>query len=245
LAVVVSPTPTPTPTPTSTPTPTPTPTTPSHSLHVIANAQELAAQVFQGYNGTPIQIAQVQNLPKTYLVMLSGTQLNNFNQPTNIFEDVLSDAGQPDYYYLAIDKAIRAHIPRGARVIIAGHSLGGMEAQNIVVDSWLRTHYRFTNVIAFGSPRTAAPLNAHVTYTDINLRGDPVPALSAPGSVWPANSVQTVANPWQYNPLTIFGHLEYPYATSLDTYDALGRDNGHMTLRLGRIIHLAVPVPEF
>ena len=82
---------------------------------LIANAQQLAGQVFNGYNGTPIQIAKVLNKPRTYLVMLSGTELFNPAQPTNIFEDALADAGKPDYYYLAIFKAIRRTYPRVRR----------------------------------------------------------------------------------------------------------------------------------
>lgn len=104
--VTITAPPPPTPTPTPSPTPIPPSTTPLPSGRLIANAQQLAGQVFNGYNGTPIQIAKVRNKPKTYLVMLSGTELLNFNQPTSIYEDALAAASKPDYYYLAIFKAI-------------------------------------------------------------------------------------------------------------------------------------------
>jgi len=209
------------------------------SVQVIANAQQLVAQVFNGYNGDPIQIAQVRNLPDTYLVMLAGTDLFKPAQATSLPEDVAAEFGVPDPYYAAIKQAIRKHIPKGAQVILAGHSLGGMEAENIVTDHWLDQHYRFTHVITFGAPKTGASINPNVTYTAFDLAGDPVTAITL--FQWPPTSVYTLANPWEYDASTVFGHVEYPNSPLLDEFDALGQSNGNATLELGPITHVRAP----
>ena len=126
-------------------------------------------------------------------------------------------------------------------MILAGHSLGGMEAQNIVNDDWLKRHYRFTNVVTFGSPRTQAPLKGSVTYTELTLRGDPVTTLSP--SAWPPNDVRIIDNPWEFNLLYLDGHTEYPDARGLAGYDALGQPGGQASLRLGPIIGVPVRAP--
>jgi hypothetical protein len=217
----------------------PAPAIAKANVQVIANAQQLVAQVFIGYNGDPIQIAQVRNLPDTYLVMLSGTDLFKPAQATSLPEDVAAEFGVPDPYYSAIKQAIRKHIPKVAQVILAGHSLGGMEAENVVTDHWLDQHYRFTHVITLGAPKTGTSINPNVTYTAFDLAGDPVTAITL--FQWPPNSVYTLANPWEYDASTVFGHVEYPNSPLLDTFDALGQPNGAATLELGPITHVRAP----
>ena len=216
-------------------------TTKRNGCQGIPNAQQLAVQVFKGYNtGKPIQIARAMGQPNTYLVMLSGTEPFNLAQPTTLPQDLNAELGLPDAYFYSIQAAIRKYIPRGARIILAGHSLGGMEAENIVTDRSLLQRYRFTHVITFGSPRTLAPLNSNVIYTAFDLVGDPVPAI--PLNQWPSGDVVPLSNRWSSDPSTFFGHLEYPSDAALSSYDPLGFLHGTHQLWIGKITQVKASV---
>lgn len=208
---------------------------------MIANAQNLAAHVFNGYSGAPIQIAQVRNLPRTYLVMLSGTELLNLGQATNIPDDIAAENNSGGAYYAAISRAIRHNIPRGARVILAGHSLGGMEAENIVDDPRLNRNYRFTDVITFGSPKTKARQDPRVTYTAFDLNGDPVIKQFSFYQWQPPASVYILPNPWMNDLSSVGGHNNYQDDTLLNQFDSLGRLHGRVEMRIGPITRVGAP----
>ena len=47
---------------------------------------------------------------------------------------------------------IQQNVPRGANVILAGHSLGGMVAQQVAANSSIKANYNVLNTVCFGSP---------------------------------------------------------------------------------------------
>jgi hypothetical protein len=223
-----------------TPPPRPRPT-----ATIIATARDLASEVFRGYDGRPIRIAQVLNVPKndpTYLVTLSGTELFNLAQATTVPEDTLAEIDVHDAFYRVALHAIRATVPRGSRLILAGHSLGGMEIQNLVNDPALNDTYQVTDVIVFGTPKTKAPLVSGIRYRVLELVGDPVPALAT--YRWPSFMVDSLTNPWEHDPGAVYGHLEYPHSTLLGTaFDGLGTYHGKTVLKI-RIVETC-PAPRF
>ena len=97
------------------------------------NAAQVAQLVSDGYNNGekgPITITkgtlQTGSGSKTvYLVTLSGTELV-FNQSTEYLTDLFSGFNLKSAYYYNVVKVIKANVPKGSNLILAGHSLGGM-----------------------------------------------------------------------------------------------------------------------
>lgn len=147
----------------------------------IGNAQQLA-QFIHGRYGTdnPIGIIRVRNAGRpTYLLVLSGTELDNPRQATHVPEDVSSSFNMRDFYRLNILRALRdARVPRGADIIVAGHSLGGMEAQNLVREEVFRRTYNPIGVVTYGSPVTSFNLPG-VRYQRFLAYNDPIGNLAS------------------------------------------------------------------
>lgn len=144
---------------------------------VLQCASDTFVFVLDGYNAGddgkkyPIGIAQVLNAPNTWLVSLSGTDLNNPGS-TGIPEDIMQGLNLPDNFGLQAVQAVLNNVPRGANLVLAGHSLGGMEAQG-VAGLLTPLGYRVSRVITFGAPMNAIPL-PWVNYRRFATARDPV-----------------------------------------------------------------------
>ena len=126
------------------------------------NAAQIAQLVEDGYNkGTkgPITVTQGtlvkgSRTTEVYLVTLSGTEIV-FNQSTEVLTDLLSGFNLKSAYYYNVVNVITKNIPKNANLILAGHSLGGMIAQQVSADSTIKYRYNVLNVVTFGSPLLA------------------------------------------------------------------------------------------
>jgi Lipase (class 3) len=216
---------------------------------------------------TPISIARVLNesLPghDTFLVALIGvdpsapaSQVNSVGTIHNAVLDL------PDPYRTAALQAIKKLVPAGSTLILTGHSLGGIEAQNLVPDV-LALGYHVSAVITFGSPETTLPVPG-VRYVRFMAEGDLITSISPLGfalglighpeqiqfqatgvnyagpqptlpTSWPA----VLANLDQLFTEALAVHLSYRTDLALTGYDALGYpapDNA--VLRLGPIVRV-------
>jgi pimeloyl-ACP methyl ester carboxylesterase len=148
----------------------------------------LAAIIFQQYgpDKPPIWIYTVKNLPRgTYLIALQGFEqgvvggydvsqawLSGTRNPELVLAyNVRNAAHGDDRYRAAILDAVKA-LPRGSRLILAGHSAGGIEAQNLVSDL-TKLGFQVERVITFGSPITADKVSS-TRYIYVKSQGDPV-----------------------------------------------------------------------
>ena len=129
------------------------------STRTYSNAAEIYTLVRDGYNGGekgPISITkgtlkQGFSTKTVYLVTLSGTELV-LNQSTEVLTDLFSGFDLDNAYYWNVVRVIQQNVPRGANIILAGHSLGGMVAQQVAADSTIKSRYNVLNTVAFGSP---------------------------------------------------------------------------------------------
>ena len=133
------------------------------NTRTVTNAAEIYELVRDGYNQGqkgPISITkgtlrQGLSSKTVYLVTLSGTELV-FNQSTEVLTDLLSGFDLNNPYYYNVVRVIQQNVPRGANLILAGHSLGGMVAQQVAADSAIKANYNVINTVAFGSPLLSA-----------------------------------------------------------------------------------------
>ncbi len=148
------------------------------------NATEIYTYVRDGYNqGSQGPISLTKGTLKSglssktvYLVTLSGTELV-LNQSTGVLTDLLSGFNLNNVYYANTVNIIKANVPKNANLIIAGHSLGGMIAQQVAADSGIKSRYNVLNTVCFGSPLLAAG-SREGTVRRLGDVSDPVPYLS-------------------------------------------------------------------
>ncbi len=150
----------------------------------FTNAAELFAYVHDGYNKGekgPITITQGSlkagvSSKTVYLVTLSGTEMV-FNQSTELLTDLFSGFDLHNAYYCNVVRVITGKIPAGANLILAGHSLGGMVAQQVAADSAIKSRYNVLNTVTYGSPLLSVG-NREGVVRRLGDVSDPVPFLS-------------------------------------------------------------------
>ena len=163
----------------------------SASSATYTNAAEIAQLVDDGYNqGTKGPITITKGTLKTtfssktvYLITLSGTEWV-FNQSTEALTDLFSGFNLQNSYYYNVVNIISANVPKGSNLILAGHSLGGMIAQQVAADTTIKRNYIILNTVTFGSPLLSN-----------GSREGTVRRLGDVSDIVPLLSVQTILSP--------------------------------------------------
>jgi hypothetical protein len=198
---------------------------------VICNLKQLAQIVFDRYEtGSPIGLIRVTNLrPKTYLLVLSGTEID-INQATGWLEDaeelLTLSSGYRSSVLRALNKALQIDPSlKGARLIIAGHSLGGMVAMNLAADARLRKQgFTPVGVATYGAPIPATlPDQAGIEYKNVVATGDIVPQA---GRIY----LNVIPIPGSLDPIA--AHMIYPDSDSLADKPIFGESQGGFCLSL-------------
>jgi hypothetical protein len=216
-----------------------TPVFAAGNTKTYTNASEIAVLVSDGYNqGTKGPITITKGTLKSgwssktvYLVTLSGTELV-FNQSTEYITDLFCGFNLNNAYYSNVVNVIKNNVPKNANLVLAGHSLGGMVAQQVASDSTIKSRYNVLNTVTFGSP-----------LLSLGSREGTVKRLGDTKDFVPALSVQSVTIPlWAYvglnkenggysNPIT--AHKEsYKRADVWGNYDVTGTKYGSAKLIL-------------
>ena len=114
-----------------------------------------------------------------YLVTLTGLEIPTLTpQTTDIITTGQAGLELSNDFERNVRRVMKAEIPKGANIVLAGHSLGGMVAQQVAADKAMQKRYNILNIVAYGSP---VMFNGQIEGTlkrmgDVN---DPVPYLSA------------------------------------------------------------------
>ncbi|HTX36043.1 MAG TPA: hypothetical protein VME43_13525 [Bryobacteraceae bacterium] len=197
----------------------------------IADERDMAKAVFERYGGNePIAIVPVKGeagkRPDTYVVLMSGTEAQNPTQATWFNQDASAAANLDDRYRQSVRNALdECGVRKSDKLIFAGHSLGGMEAQNIVADPKFKEKYTATEVHTFGSPKTA-PEQPGVAYHRYSTVDDPVPRWCSAGSATGLDGGRQVTVPNNLHaPMKdpIGQHNRYPETEALEGYKVNGR----------------------
>jgi len=161
----------------------------------LGTMKDVAALLDEGYENGPVGIMPVNDRENTYLVTLAGTVMTpGTGFALGVPEDIGAAFCQETAYAQAIKDALRQYFEplrlaaerrgelwKAPKLIIAGHSLGGMEAQNLPhhleQDEELRGAYEVIQVIGFGAPQTADKKKG-IDYSLFARPGDPVPNLT-------------------------------------------------------------------
>ena len=114
-----------------------------------------------------------------YLVTLTGLEVPTLTpQTTDVVTTGQAGLELSNDFERNLRRVMKEAIPKNANVVFAGHSLGGMVAQQIAADTSVQKRYNILNIVAYGSP---VMFKGQIEGTlkrmgDVN---DPVPYFSA------------------------------------------------------------------
>lgn len=170
-----------------------------------------------------------------YVVCLSGTDMDAKNQTTGWWTDLLAGFEFDNKYVKNIKKVISENIPAGSNIIVSGHSLGGMVAQQVVSDSTLKNNYNFLNTVTFGSPLING-FKREGTVKRLGDTSDVVPYLSVSTFLnvfWQTLGLNKEDGGYSMLDMSFHAHNESYNRTDVwGAYDVTGTKNGNKTLTL-------------
>ncbi|MBQ6465354.1 MAG: hypothetical protein IJJ43_03710 [Oscillospiraceae bacterium] len=214
----------------------------------LDNAPELYNYLHQGYRSEggkgPIIITEGtlknknNNIGKKsiYLVTFAGLQIDVKYQATNLLTCLKVGTNLPNDYFDRATAAIMGRVPKNANIVLAGHSLGGMVAQQLAANPVLRARYKILNTVTFGSPLIAAGFREgsiqrlgheldYVPYLSTNTLITPIRALAGLNRVSGGGYGTSISERTR-------AHCE-AYGTDLfKDYDVLGYKNGKKVIEL-------------
>ncbi len=195
------------------------------------------------YNG-PIGIVEAtlhqdgEDKP-VYIVALSGTELiwSDYTgiQSTGAVTDLLCGFDLDNPYIAAVVKAMTENIPSNSDVILYGHSLGGMIAQEAAADTVLKENYNILNTITYGSPLIKLLGNREGVVRRLCDTSDIVPVLSfytlTPLAVFQYWGSERFSEDGNYDSDWLAAHNEsYLREDVWGGYDVLGIKGGNASL---------------
>lgn len=170
---------------------------------------------------------------QVYVVALSGTDCETKNQTTGYFTDLLSGFDLDNKYAQNVKKTMLRNIPAGSNIILTGHSLGGMVAQQVAADSKIKSSYNVLNTVTFGSP-LLSQLRREGTVKRLGDTNDIVPYLSVntfTNVIWQVAGLNRENGGYGTNLLG--AHCEsYNRDDVWGAYDVTGSKNGNQSLVL-------------
>lgn len=147
---------------------------------VIKNAPQLMQKNDRDFL-SPISItrAKLSKNGKTeeiYLILLSGTKCW-FRNVNSVLSCILCGLSLPNPYLRKVKNLVREHIPDGSKIVITGHSLGGMVAQQLAADRAMKKRYEILNLTCFGTPMVFTGKRSGTMHR-LAERQDIIPRLS-------------------------------------------------------------------
>ena len=179
-----------------------------------------------------------------YLVAAHGLETNAFGQNDGM-ESVLKAGMQKNSPYLKQFMAvIKQTVPKGANLILTGHSLGGMVSQQAAANKTMQKNYYILHVITWGSPLIAKG----------QIEGQ-LHRMCAAGDVVPLMSEYTFTDPdAQFGDRNreeadvipvIQSHVEgYNDKDAWKDYDAIGVKGGNAVLKMDDSTTLRFNAPK-
>lgn len=126
---------------------------------------------------TKAKLTQDGTEKTVYVVGLLGTESNK-GQVNNIDNCFLAFLCLDNSYTQLVKQVIKENIKKDSSLIIVGHSLGGMVAQQVVCDKEIKENYNIIGTVTAGSPYIITFSKPEGTVNRLADLGDFIPKLS-------------------------------------------------------------------
>lgn len=142
-------------------------------------------KLMRPYGYALLQHVRAADGVQRYLLLLPGMTADTIKSDST--QDLLGAIRNTQLTESTYTRALRtvfamAGVPEGASLAIVGHSQGGVVAMNLVADPELVERYRFTHLVAVGSPVDyKVPLVEDLWIASVTNQHDIVPALDGRG----------------------------------------------------------------
>lgn len=165
-----------------------------------------------------------------YLIGMLGVK-NVRGQVNSVLNTFFAAFNKNNSYYNLVKNTIFSEIPAGSSLVFAGHSLGGMVAQQLRADADLAAQYEILNVLTAGSPFIIVKGGEGSLHRIVD-KNDAIPFLSPATVVKPAQQFREVAREdggYFMDPDSAH-NLSYLRNDLWGGYDVFGEKGGDATL---------------
>lgn len=198
--------------------------------YTIANVNDAMNFIVKHENVITVRKASLYTaekyVGKVYLIALRGSDFTWNKEDLNRTQNCLKSGFSFNTDYLeAVKNEAISKIPEGSFVVLIGHSLGGMIAQQFSADKEMKSRYNIINTLTMGSPFVITGKREGDLHRMADS-GDAVPYLS------PVLVANAFLGNYTYECCGYFGnpgeaHVDsYLYAEEWVEYDCFGVKNG-------------------
>ena len=208
--------------------------------YVMSSATAVASFIFSSefpgeLHFTPATLETAEGSQEVWLVALMGINFYTTHS-NNIFSYLHAAFNTRGRYFNRAKDGILQYVPEGAKLVMAGHSLGGMIAHQLMCDEEITSRYEVLNTMTFGSPYvvvdTAKREGRLVRFED---QYDIIPRVSIAILLSPDDYKGAIKRAGPYAGDNDGAHnRSYRNIDVWGDFDALGTENGTARLLLDR-----------
>ena len=194
----------------------------TQEVHPLANLGNVSI--------TPGTLTDAEGTHDIYLVAMHGLESTQVGEADDLINCILSAFDLGNTYLMDLINIMAENVPAGSNIVFAGHSLGGMVAQQAAATDALKDTYNIMYTVTFGSPLITEDCEGIVNRcTDTS---DVVPYLSG-YTLSDFDKQSSTRNEEHISGFTLNTHVDsYKDADTWGAYDAVGQKNGNVTMML-------------
>ena len=213
---------------------------------VMENVAEVATYILKRAAGdgeihiSPAVLSTEEGEQDVYFVAAYGATAG-LKKANNVIACLLCALNLSSNYYRLIRDAMLQYVPEGAKVVFAGHSLGGMMEQQLSCAEEITSRYEVLNIMNVGSPYVLIDASKRegtlVRFAD---KYDVIPKLGFDFLIADGKKSLTVKDCGYLGDPDGAHNLSYRDADVWGAYDALGVLNGNATLtvKLSEVVNV-------
>ena len=183
----------------------------------------------------PATLETAEGSQEVWLVTLMGINFYTRNS-NNIFSYLHAAFNTRGRYFNRAKDGILQNVPEGAKLVLAGHSLGGMVAHQLMCAKEITSRYEVLNTLTFGSPYVVVnPAKREGRLVRFEEWYDIIPWFSIAFALLPDEYSGAIKRVGPYRGDTDGAHnLSYRNKDVWGAFDALGTENGTAKLVVDR-----------